>query len=323
MKRIDARAPALLCLGLLLAGALFRPASPAAAQEAPAAVAASTTEQEVAWRTNLARAQAGLPPLKLQANLNSAARSHAQDMSTNNFVSHTGSDGSSPWDRISRAGYSGWSALAENIGTWYDSPQAMVDAWMQSQGHRDNILRANLREIGVGYVDEPGDTFPSAQSPYRRYWTQTLGVRDSVYPVVIENERPTVTSRDVALYLYGSGWAQEMRLSNDGQNWSAWQGFRNRLTWTLSAGNGTKTVYVQLRQGATVKQAQDEVVVAATCTLPRDLNGDGVVDVQDVNAVVAAWRQRVGAGDGRDGNGDGAITTIDVMLVARAWGSRC
>jgi uncharacterized protein YkwD len=92
-----------------------------------------------------------------------AAEGHSQDMAANNFFSHTGSDGSSPGDRISRQGYS-WTTYAENIGAGYTSPAAVVQGWMNSSGHRDNILNSNVQHVGVGFV-----YYPSSDWVY--YWT--------------------------------------------------------------------------------------------------------------------------------------------------------
>ncbi|HBY98652.1 MAG: CAP domain-containing protein [Ardenticatenaceae bacterium] len=281
---------------------------------------ASAIEHEVVWRTNLERERAGVPPLKLEPLLTAAARGHSQDMADNDFFSHTGSDGSTPWDRIERAGYTGWSALAENIAAGYDSPGAVVAGWMGSKGHRENLLNPAYREVGVGYSYLAND---QGSVNYSHYWTQDFGARFDVYPVVIEDEQISVTRRTVDLYGYGSGWAQEMRLSNDGGTWSSWQPYQERLTWTLSDGNGLKSVFVELRQGSTVTQARDEVVLEAPCQLPLDLNADGRVDAQDVAIVVAAWHQSAPAGDERDANRDGRINILDISEVASEWNTSC
>lgn len=84
-------------------------------------------------------------------------------MACNKYFSHTGLNGSSPGDRISAAGYS-WSSYAENIAAGYGSPADVVAGWMDSPGHRANILSTNVTEIGIGYVYV-------ASSPYGVYWT--------------------------------------------------------------------------------------------------------------------------------------------------------
>jgi uncharacterized protein YkwD len=107
-------------------------------------------ENAVIARINQERSAVGLSALSPQSQLSSAARVHSADMACNNFVSHTGSDGSLPWDRVAAQGYS-YSAVGENIYAGGGNADAIVSAWMNSPGHRDNILNANYTEIGLGY----------------------------------------------------------------------------------------------------------------------------------------------------------------------------
>ncbi len=109
-----------------------------------------------------------LPPFTASPALGAAARNHSIDMARNNFMSHTGSDGASPWDRIQAAGYD-FTTAAENIGAGYPTAGDMVNGWMNSPGHRANIL-SNECDMGVGYAY-------SAQGTYRHYWTLDLGCR--------------------------------------------------------------------------------------------------------------------------------------------------
>lgn len=115
---------------------------------------------------NVERAARGLGQLAQQSQLTAAAQAHSTDMACNNFFSHTGSDGSSPFDRMTRQGYR-FSAAAENIAAGYGSPQDVVNGWMNSEGHRDNILNPTYVHIGVGYVNNP-------DSQYGNYWTATF-----------------------------------------------------------------------------------------------------------------------------------------------------
>ncbi|MBP1466659.1 CAP domain-containing protein [Candidatus Chloroploca sp. M-50] len=119
---------------------------------------------EVLAATNAYRAQAGCAPLTLSPLLSTSAQRHTDDMAYNNFVSHTGSDGSSPWDRIRATGYT-YSRAAENVAAGHTCPQQVVEAWYSSDGHRANMLNCALTEIGIGYThNEP--------SLYKYYWTQ-------------------------------------------------------------------------------------------------------------------------------------------------------
>ncbi len=109
-------------------------------------------ENEVVQRINQARQNNGLPPLQVNAALQAAARAHTRDMICNDFFSHTGSDGSQPWDRASRFGYA-WSWIAENLFMgWGLTPATVVDGWLNSSGHRANMLAPEAVHIGVGYM---------------------------------------------------------------------------------------------------------------------------------------------------------------------------
>jgi uncharacterized protein YkwD len=120
---------------------------------------------------NQERAKVGCSPLAMNTALNNAALGHSEDMARNDFFSHTGSDGSSPWDRMARAGYQ-WSRAGENIAAGYVSPEDVVKGWMGSDGHRTNILDCSFRDTGVGYTYLANDT---GSVNYSHYWTQVFG----------------------------------------------------------------------------------------------------------------------------------------------------
>ena len=107
-------------------------------------------ERRVFELVNIERANYGLAPLIWHDGLANAARAHSTDMRTNNFMSHTGFDGSSVGDRLARAGIShrGW---AENVAMGQRTPEAVMTAWMNSPGHRSNILHASQTHLGVGF----------------------------------------------------------------------------------------------------------------------------------------------------------------------------
>jgi uncharacterized protein YkwD len=105
--------------------------------------------------------------LTLDTRLRCAARKHSRDMGTNNFMSHTGSNGSTPWQRITAAGYT-YTSAAENIAAGYATASAVVNGWMASTGHCNNIMNPNLVHLGVGYFYAPAST-------YKHYWTQDFG----------------------------------------------------------------------------------------------------------------------------------------------------
>jgi uncharacterized protein YkwD len=123
----------------------------------------------VVEETNVYRSRAGCPALRLDTQLNSAAQRHSDDMARNNFFSHTGSDGSSPWDRIHDAGYD-FTGAAENAAAGQRTPQEVVAAWYNSEGHRANMLNCSYQDIGVGYAY-------NANARYGHYWTEVFGRR--------------------------------------------------------------------------------------------------------------------------------------------------
>ena len=127
---------------------------------------ANEFEWEVFKLTNIERVNRGLAPFEWHTVLASVARGHSEDMADNNFMDHTGSDGSSPFDRMSRAGIL-YSSAAENVAAGYQTPEDVVAGWMASEGHRNNILNSGLTHLGVGYAYNSG-------SYYRHYWTQAF-----------------------------------------------------------------------------------------------------------------------------------------------------
>ncbi|MCA9525630.1 MAG: hypothetical protein KC549_04950, partial [Myxococcales bacterium] len=120
-------------------------------------------EAETVRLANASRAQSGLRALTCDATMRAAARAHSQDMCDNGYFSHTGRDGSQPWDRMRRAGAQ-FGAAGENIAWGYGSPDAVHTGWMNSAGHRANLLGNGWRRIAVGYVACGGQP----------YWTQVF-----------------------------------------------------------------------------------------------------------------------------------------------------
>lgn len=118
---------------------------------------------EVVTLTNDERQKAGCPPLSDNNKLQRVATAHSEDMAERDFFSHTNPDGQDPGDRATAAGYDGYAG--ENIAMGYQSAEAVVEAWMDSSGHRANILTCSSTEIGVGVAD----------SPRGLYWTQMFG----------------------------------------------------------------------------------------------------------------------------------------------------
>lgn len=130
---------------------------------------------QVLTLVNAERAKVGCAPLQLNEQLTVAAYNHSKDMALNNFFSHTGSAGTTLSQRVAAAGYKG-SYVGENIAAGYSTPEAVMNGWMNSEGHRRNILNCTYVDIGVGYVYQPDDApLAGASWPYYRYWTQVFG----------------------------------------------------------------------------------------------------------------------------------------------------
>ena len=106
-----------------------------------------------------------MPPVAAVAwndKLAKAAYDHSVEMKANDYFSHTGSNGSSPGQRITAAGYT-WKTYGENIAHGYTSEQAVMNGWLNSEGHCRNIMNGNFKEMGAGRQDT--------------YWTQDFAAK--------------------------------------------------------------------------------------------------------------------------------------------------
>ncbi|MCU5460375.1 MULTISPECIES: CAP domain-containing protein [Bacillus cereus group] len=138
-----------------------KPAEQKPAEQKPAEEAKSLSEfeQRVVELTNAERAKQGLPALKIDTELSKVARIKSEDMQKNNYFDHNSPTYGSPFDMMKKFGIS-YTSAGENIAQGQRSPEEVVQAWMNSAGHRANILNNGFTHIGVGYV-ESGN-----------YWTQ-------------------------------------------------------------------------------------------------------------------------------------------------------
>lgn len=107
-----------------------------------------------------------LKPLKLNAELTEAAKAHSRDLSKWDRISHYGSDGSNPWDRVKRTGYRARLA-AENVGTGQIDFDEVMKGWKASPGHNKNLLLSDASEMGLALVQDPKTEFKS-------FWTLVL-----------------------------------------------------------------------------------------------------------------------------------------------------
>ncbi|NAO99153.1 hypothetical protein FRY77_24525 [Halomonas sp. MG34] len=113
----------------------------------------SQFEQEVVELTNQERAKQGLSPLKIDTELSKVAREKSRDMASNGYFAHNSPSYGSPFDMMKQFGIS-YSTAGENIAKGQRTPEEVVNAWMNSEGHRANIMNANFTHIGVGYVEQ-------------------------------------------------------------------------------------------------------------------------------------------------------------------------
>ena len=118
---------------------------------------------------NQYRHEKGLKPLKLSTELTEAAKEHSRDLAKWDRISHYGSDGSNPWDRVKRTGYKARVA-AENVGTGQVSFDEVLKGWKESPGHNKNLLLSDAKEMGLALVQDPKTEFKS-------FWTLVIGAQ--------------------------------------------------------------------------------------------------------------------------------------------------
>ncbi|MDY7228896.1 CAP domain-containing protein [Hyalangium rubrum] len=142
---------------------------PAASTDFENQVLTLVNQRRAAGATCGGVAKPAVPALTLDTRLRCAARKHSMDMAVNNIFSHTGSNGSTPFQRMNLAGYT-YKYAGENIAAGYSTPSAVVTGWMASTGHCNNIMNVNYKHLGVGYYLRSGST-------YSHYWTQDFGAQ--------------------------------------------------------------------------------------------------------------------------------------------------
>lgn len=132
----------------------------------PATAQTPSFQQQILQLVNAERKKVNAPPLTLNSKLNQAAQNHTNDMVAKRYFSHTSPSGSTMVSRVNAVGYS-YRTIGENIAAGKASPNDTMIQWMNSAGHRKNILNPSFKELGVGYA-------PS-NDQYRHYWTQVFG----------------------------------------------------------------------------------------------------------------------------------------------------
>ncbi|MFM1816553.1 MAG: hypothetical protein RLZ98_3248 [Pseudomonadota bacterium] len=116
---------------------------------------------------NAYRREHGLKQLNLNVRLTEAARNHSRDLAKWDRISHYGSDGSNPWDRVKRTGYPARVA-AENVGTGQSSFKEVLQGWKDSPGHNKNLLLKEAEHMGIALIKDP-------KTEFKTFWTLVLG----------------------------------------------------------------------------------------------------------------------------------------------------
>ncbi len=293
MQRVAVSIPFLL---LLVCLSTWQPALTQSADPPPQPANLVYDEMRTVYLGNLARRANGVPPLRWSVEMTNAARWFSWDSVENRpegFCGHDDTLGRAPWDRMADFGYEGFGG-AENCFCGYVTPEQAIDGWMNSPGHRDNLLDPTWQEVGLGYYRRDSDG--------RGYVTQDFGV-DSIYPpLVVQNEALATASPAVNIYLYsregtggftGTGPAVDMMLANDGCfSDASWQPYVAERSWTLEQGTGWRTVYAKTRDilGRTT-------VVSDTIYLGQS------VPLDELGLHLAARNQEQVTIDGLDGGG--------------------
>ncbi|MBU3111587.1 hypothetical protein KPL55_08610 [Clostridium lacusfryxellense] len=136
--------------------------TPVKATTAPNLSADDKIVKEVVTLVNQERSKQGLAPLKENVKLSTVARTKSEDMAKNNYFSHTSPTYGSPFDMMKQFGIT-YSAAGENIAMGQPTAASVMDGWMNSPGHRANILSKDFTEIGVGIAKNANGSI---------YWTQ-------------------------------------------------------------------------------------------------------------------------------------------------------
>ena len=216
----------------------------------------------VTWQSlvNQARLDEGLAPYRFSRLLTVAAQRHADDLAAHQIWSHTGSDGSTPRQRIADAGYAAWTwnsgelVVSENFWTGYGAIEDAMAFFLEDPPHRDNILSTTYREVGIGVATD---------SAGRNYYVLDFGVRPNVLPIFVNDGAASTDDPQVAIRLINEearpggeganfmGQAIEIRISNEPDfgdlPWERWEPL---VPWTLPDTPGEHTVYTQFRDAA-------------------------------------------------------------------------
>jgi uncharacterized protein YkwD len=128
---------------------------------------AAVNKARATARTCGTKSYKAAPPLRRDSRLDNAAQGHTTEMANKNYFSHTGLNGSSPFDRMKAAGYR-YRTAGENIAAGYADVARTMQQWIKSPGHCQNIMNPAYVHLGIGFAQ-------NSSSQYKNYWTQNFG----------------------------------------------------------------------------------------------------------------------------------------------------
>ena len=300
MKRIIALIALLFMIAVLCvpAGAAVRENDELPADiRVPAEVPASAFEWEVLRITNAERMNEGLLPLTMFPAMQTATDIRALEIVES--FSHTRPDGTDCFTVFDEVGVS-WSTVGENIAAGYSTPAAVMDGWMNSPGHRANILKSAFKHIGVGYTYSQG-------SDYGAYWVQLFctGWNCSYSSFEILGDPDMSTSVD-ALGLAGRFTCGEGY---------CYMPLTSAMCIGDSTQNGVRTLTFRCF-GLTAS-----ISCAGSSPLLGDVDGNGVVNSSDALLTMRYALGIIGLTPDQllsaDVNGDGSIDTTDALIILR------
>lgn len=277
-----------------------------AAQRRAAAVAAPNgpTESfvdEMTVLVNEFRQSQGVPPVKINPLLNTVAQVYAQRMSDQQFFGHQDVDDNcrKPFERVQSGGYTGWTNVSENLAAGQATATEAMEALKASPSHLKTLLNPNLREVGIGSIIDFADTdtvriigtCPNVDrlgGPYIYYWVQDFASREispsvPMLPLIINNEAFDTESREVSLYIHGGAngqpqWANEMRFSQDGVNWTDYETWQPTRTFTITGNFGSRQIFVELKHIDSATQAETTQISSDTIYLLDPNNPNSVAN---------------------------------------------
>ena len=263
----------------------------------PAGVPASQQEWDVLRLTNAERMNAGLEPLTMFAAMQTATDIRALELIES--FSHTRPDGTDCFTVFDEVGVN-WSSVGENIAAGYPTAAAVVEGWMNSPGHRANILNTGFKHIGVGYTY-------SQNSDYGAYWVQLFCTGWSCHYSAFE----ILGEPDMSTPVDSLGLAGRFTCGEG----DCWLPLTSAMCTGDTTQNGVRTLTFSCF-GLTAS-----VSCGGAQQLPGDVNGDGTVNVTDA---VLALRRAMGIIEltdeqflRADVNGDGNVDVTDALTIMR------